>query len=153
MDVKYIDPHVAAGAMVGRRRSIGVGLLAALAYAVSACGGNAVSSDRVDHAVALMTGKDQPACKILLDYQDGNGSFRCGGYFCWVTGHAKQHGYGPVIEGAAYYDCDDRYTYREGMRYMKWERCVVEHDEKMRVLTEPECHAAAWMEGSSIGGF
>jgi hypothetical protein len=100
-----------------------------------------------------MTAKRQPACKLLMDYHDGNGSYRCGDYNCWVTGHAKEHGYGAVIEGAAYYDCDDRYTYREGMHYLKWERCVVEHDDRMRILSKQECRRSAWMEGSSIGGF
>jgi hypothetical protein len=82
-----------------------------------------------------------------MQFSDGPAEFRCGDYFCYVEPDAADHGYGHVIEGASYYDCDDRYAEVPGKRFVKWEKCVVEDQEKMRVLSYAECHGAPWMPG------
>ena len=61
--------------------------------------------------------------------------------------HATDPGYGNVIEGASYDDCDDRYAYgpMAGVSDRKWEKYVVEDHDKMRVLSHADCHGAPWM--------
>jgi hypothetical protein len=126
--------------------------LSAMAVSMTACG-NDVSASSVDEPLALMTGARQPACALLMQFSDGPAEFRCGDYFCYVEPHATDHGYGHVIEGASYYDCDDRYSARAlaaerpGNSYVKWEKCVVEDDGQMEVLSTQECRHAAWMPG------
>lgn len=143
-------PEPRIGSMDSSRIRLGtfVLLMFVLAVSLTACGGG-VDASRVDQAVALMTHARQAACAKTMQFYEGPAEFRCGDYFCYVEPRAKDHGYGHVIEGASYYDCDDRYAYDPGSRshFIKSEKCVVEDHEKMTVLSDAECHRAAWMPG------
>ena len=100
-----------------------------------------------------MTRQAQPACVTDMDYGDGDATFRCGDYSCWTTAHASDHGVGNIIEGADYYDCDNRYAKGNDAAYQTWEKCVVDTDQRMSVLSKHECNMRGWMPGSEIGGF
>jgi hypothetical protein len=94
-----------------RQGLVMAGLLFATVMVLAACGDDPVSTSNVEQALKLMTGTAQPGCVKDMDYRDGNATFRCGVYACWTTAHAHNDGFDQrTIEGAAYYDCDNRYA-------------------------------------------
>ena len=116
---------------------------------LAACGDDPVSTSSVDKALLLMTGTAQPGCVKDMDYRDGDATFRCGHYDCWTTAHAHNDGFDQrIIEGADYYDCDNRYADPtwEGTDW-DWERCVVDTHQRMSVLPGGECKMHGWMPG------
>jgi hypothetical protein len=98
-------------------------------------------------SVHLMTGAAPPRCIDDFDYSDGSADFRCGSYHCYVEADAEAFpGHEDVIEGADYYECV-RYSGGNmyGTYHVVWHRCVVDSDQRMRVLSDRACRQRAWI--------